>query len=255
MNTMKKYLLNLLNIKKKMDKPIPNFSIKNKEVRELWLESTLAKIPAGSRILDAGAGELQYKKYCSHLQYVSQDFAQYSGTGDEKGLQTKTWDQTQLDIVCDIVDIPEPDASFDAIMCIEVFEHLPEPVAALRELTRLLKPGGYLVTTAPFNSLTHFSPYHYQTGFSEYFYTYWYEKFGLEILDLQKNGNYFEYLGQEIQRIPSMTNRFTKYTLSDADNKTIHDMMQLIYAINAEDDGSNEMLCFGIHVFARRCNS
>ena len=30
---------------------------KNQQNRDLWLERTLKKIPAGSRILDAGAGE------------------------------------------------------------------------------------------------------------------------------------------------------------------------------------------------------
>jgi len=115
---------------------------RNQATREAWLERTLASIPAGSRILDAGAGELQYKRFCSHLQYVSQDFGQYDGQGDGIGLQKGSWDQSRLDIVSDITAIPEPDASFDAIMCIEVLEHLPAPVDALRELIRLLKPGG-----------------------------------------------------------------------------------------------------------------
>ena len=126
-------------------------------------------MPAGSRILDAGAGELRYKPLCSHLEYVSQDFAQYNGQGDGVGLQMGNWDQTHLDIVCDITQIPEPDQSFDVIMCIEVFEHLPDPLAALREFNRLLKSGGWLIITAPFNSLTHFAPYHFYTGLTNIF--------------------------------------------------------------------------------------
>ena len=51
---------------------------------EKWLGKTLSQIPAGSRILDAGAGELKYKKFCAHLNYVSQDFGQYDGKGDGK---------------------------------------------------------------------------------------------------------------------------------------------------------------------------
>ena len=57
----------------------------NSIFRENWLESVLNDIPKGMKILDAGAGESQYKKYCTHLDYVSQDFAEYDGTGDSKG--------------------------------------------------------------------------------------------------------------------------------------------------------------------------
>ena len=47
--------------------------------RQAWLRKTLADLPAGFRILDAGAGELQNLAHCQHLEYVSQDFCQYKG--------------------------------------------------------------------------------------------------------------------------------------------------------------------------------
>ena len=131
----------------------------NEHSRTTWVKRVLSEIPTGSRILDAGAGEMQYKRFCIHLDYVSQDFGSYDGEGDASGLQVGSWDQSQIDIVGDITDIPEPSASFDAVMCIEVLEHLPDPPAALRELSRLLKSGGMLILTAPFCSLTHFSPH------------------------------------------------------------------------------------------------
>lgn len=128
---------------------------KNPLTREQWLKKKLADIPAGSRILDSGAGELKYAKYCSHLNYVSQDFGKYDGSGDGIGLQRGSWDNSKLDIVSDITSIPEPDQSFDAIMCIEVLEHIPNPVVAIKELSRLLKRGGGLNYNCPllqFNS-------------------------------------------------------------------------------------------------------
>lgn len=48
--------------------------MKNEERRNEWIEKQLKSIPDGLRILDAGAGELRWKKFCSHLEYVSQDF-------------------------------------------------------------------------------------------------------------------------------------------------------------------------------------
>ena len=164
----------------------------NNEANRLrWLEAALKKIPAGSRILDAGAGELDKKKFCSHLNYVSQDFGQYDGKGDGKGLQTKGWDNSKLDIVSDITSIPEPDASFDAIMCIEVFEHIPDPIAAVKEFSRLLRTGGHLIITAPFCSATHFAPYHFSTGFNRYFYEKHLTENGFVISEINENGDFF----------------------------------------------------------------
>jgi ubiquinone/menaquinone biosynthesis C-methylase UbiE len=225
---------------------------RNQGNREQWLERTLADIPTGSRILDAGAGELRYKHLCSRFKYVSQDFAQYNGQGDGKGLQTGVWDQTKLDIVSDIARIPESDSSFDAVMCIEVLEHVPYPVDALRELARLLKPGGHLIVTAPFCSLTHFAPYFYQTGYSRYFYEYWLEKFNFEILEIEFNGNYFEYLAQEIRRIPQVSHDYTKTKIDEKEHLVINQMLVMLNKLSEKGDSSSEFLCFGSHVLARK---
>ena len=64
---------------------LPAVGTQNQAMREHWLETTLAALPAGARILDAGAGELQYKRFCGHLAYVSQDFGKYDGKGDNAG--------------------------------------------------------------------------------------------------------------------------------------------------------------------------
>ena len=119
----------------------------NEEKRQQWLAQALTAIPSGLRILDAGAGELRNKPLCAHLAYVSQDVCQYDGSGDAQGLQTGTWNTSRIDLVCDIVNIPEADASFDIVLCSEVFEHLPDALKALDEFARLIKPGGTLILT------------------------------------------------------------------------------------------------------------
>ena len=144
----------------------------NSEIRDAWVSKTLSALPAGLKLLDAGAGEQRYKKHCSHLEYISQDFCQYDGTGDKQGLQTGQWDTSKIDIVCDIAHIPLESQSVDCVLCTEVLEHVPDPVAVLKELCRLVKEDGYLIVTAPITSLTHFAPYHFATGFNRY----WYEQ-------------------------------------------------------------------------------
>lgn len=224
----------------------------NKIEREKWLESILARIPAGSRILDAGAGELQYRKFCDHLSYVSQDFNQYDGMGDKIGLQTKSWDQNHLDIISDITAIPEPDSSFDAVMCIEVLEHLPNPIKALNEMVRLIKSGGFLIITAPFCSLTHFSPYFYQTGYSRNFYEYWLPKIGVEILDIQFNGNFFEYIAQELNRLPAIAQKYSNDKLTILEKRSVFQLQKALFRFSKKDKGSSEFLSFGLHVFGKK---
>lgn len=54
------------------------------------------------------------------------------------------------DIVGDIHNLPFEDNSVDAIICIAVLEHVEEPQKAVREMYRVLKPGGYCYIYAPF---------------------------------------------------------------------------------------------------------
>jgi SAM-dependent methyltransferase len=180
----------------------------NEANRREWLKQKLAVIPPGSRILDAGAGELKNKQFCAHLRYVSQDFCQYDGKGDAAGLHPGAWDTSGIDLVCDITAIPEPDESFDAILCSEVLEHIPEPTKALDEFARLLRPGGVLILTAPFASLVHMAPYHYMTGFSRYWYEEHLPRRGFRIVELTPNGDWFAYLEQELKRLGSMARRY-----------------------------------------------
>jgi 2-polyprenyl-3-methyl-5-hydroxy-6-metoxy-1,4-benzoquinol methylase len=222
----------------------------NESNRIKWLEKTLKKIPRDSKILDAGAGEQQFKKFCSHLNYVSQDFAQYDGAGDSKGLQVGKWDQTQLDIVSDIIGIPEPDESFDVILCTEVFEHLPEPILAIKEFSRLLRPDGCLILTAPFCSLTHFSPYHFYTGFNRYFYETHLPAHGFKIIELESNGNFFEYLAQEIRRISYIAEVYAKNNPTILEKLALKIILRMLEKFSTHDKGSEELLHFGYHILA-----
>lgn len=223
----------------------------NEENRVHWIEKILKKIPAGLTILDAGAGESQFKKFCGHLKYIAQDFGQYDGSG-EVGLQTGEWDVSKLDIVSDIVAIPLPDHSVDAIMCTEVLEHIPNPVAALQEFSRLLKPGGYLLITAPFASLTHFAPYHFSSGLSRYFYEHHLPELGFSIDEVSLNGNWFEYIAQENRRIKRMADKYSGTKLTILDKIIVHLNLALLQRLSKKDQGSSEMLCYGVHVFARK---
>ncbi len=47
----------------------------------------------------------------------------------------------------DAMNLPFPAESFDVVTCLEGLEFLPAPAAALKEMVRVLRPGGLLLTT------------------------------------------------------------------------------------------------------------
>jgi len=232
--------------------------LRNESVRVRWIAEMLGQVARGSRILDAGCGEQPFRKFCSHLIYVGQDFAKYDGEGDGVGLQTKTWDHgTNVpDLVCDITAIPEADGSFDAILCTEVLEHLPDPVEALGEFSRLLRPDGVLLLTAPFCSIAHFTPYYFSTGFSRYWYETNLSNLGFNVVELKPNGSFFEYLAQELRRLPSITRRhcgrFVGAVYLIAHLLLVFPLLAILNWIAKRETGSSDLLCFGYHVIALR---
>jgi SAM-dependent methyltransferase len=45
--------------------------------------------------------------------------------------------------------LPFPDGTFDRVIASEVLEHIPDDTAAMRELSRVLRPGGSMAVTVP----------------------------------------------------------------------------------------------------------
>lgn len=167
----------------------------NQGGRDAWVAKKAATLFAGTRVLDAGAGACRYRPLLRHCEYVAQDFC---ALAEENG------GYENVDLVSDICAIPLPDASVDVLLCTEVLEHLPEPVRAISEFSRLLKPGGRLWLTVPLGSGLHQQPYHFYGGFTPH----WFRRFlplnGFEIVSIEPNGGFFRWYGQETARVHTM---------------------------------------------------
>jgi ubiquinone/menaquinone biosynthesis C-methylase UbiE len=231
-----------------------SFGSDNEKSRQIWLSKVLREIPAGLKILDAGAGELANKIFCNHLDYKSQDFCQYKGKGNGVGLQMQNWDTLKIDIVSDITEIPVPNESFDVILCSEVLEHVPDPVSVIKEFARILRPEGILIITAPFCSLTHFAPYYFVTGLSRYWYQYHLNKMDFEMIDIQANGDWYSFIAQEIRRLPKIGKKYGYTFIAWVALIVSLPLLSCIYMLKLSQNNkdSSELLCFGWHIRAKK---
>lgn len=57
--------------------------------------------------------------------------------------------------------LPFADESFDAVLSLNVLEHVKDPFQAAREIMRVMKPGAELMAVAPFLQPLHGYPHHY----------------------------------------------------------------------------------------------
>jgi len=131
-----------------------------------------------------------------------------------------------------------------------VLEHVPDPVAALKELARITKCDGQLIITAPFCSLTHFAPFHFCTGFSSYWYKKHLSDLNFEINKFDHNGGWFDYLAQEIFRLPYIGKTYSSRTLGFTGFIFSLPLLFILSLLKKIDRGSHEMLTYGFHVVA-----
>ena len=84
--------------------------------------------------------------------------------------------------VADVRSLPYPDDTFDVVIAVEVFEHIPDPEAGLAEAIRVLKPGGYAITALPVQLPLLMHLYDFDTP-EEVLALY--EKVGLQVVDFE----------------------------------------------------------------------
>jgi ubiquinone/menaquinone biosynthesis C-methylase UbiE len=113
--------------------------------RRFALDMLETRISPGSNVLDIGcgtghlAGELMQRGYAAWGVDLSEAMVAYA---------REHYDPDRFR-VGDIEQIPFPDNTFDAVMCLGVMEYLEKDEHALREMWRVLKPGGHAVITTP----------------------------------------------------------------------------------------------------------
>src|SRR5205823_2194777 len=106
-------------------------------------------------ILDAGCGNGRYSLYL--LQHADADAKLTAFDLSEKMLaraRRRLHSERVTHCAADLTRLPYPDRAFDAVVCGWVLEHLPDPQPGLRELARVMQPGGKMLLMTTEDTLT-----------------------------------------------------------------------------------------------------
>lgn len=135
------------------------------------------------KFLDVGCGTQPYACYFNHLsEQHACDFDPQRGN---------------VDFACPADKIPVPDGTYDSILCTEVLEHTPDPLAVWREFHRILRPGGNVLLSTPMYWPSHEQPYDF-TRFPPHGLQYLAEKAGFTVNCLLPRGGVWAFLAQVV---------------------------------------------------------
>ena len=125
---------------------MPTYAVRAPLARWIAAEAHAAagRKPRGLRVLDVGCGEKPYYPFFAPfaveyigLDVVANPFAELQGS---------------------VENIPAEDGSFDLVLCAQVLEHCDDPARAVRELRRVVAPGGRALVSTHGVQVYHPSP-------------------------------------------------------------------------------------------------
>lgn len=85
------------------------------------------------------------------MLHVAPEQAFYKRFKNQKNLDYTTTDLESplADVKADICNLPFNDNDYDLVMCNHVLEHIPDDIKAMKEIYRILKPGGIAILQTP----------------------------------------------------------------------------------------------------------
>ena len=149
-----------------------------------FLKSAADEISEGSLVFDAGAGSSPYLPYFRGHRYQSCDA--YATKG--------------VTYIADVHRLPVVDSAYDVVVCTQVLEHVQYPQQVLKELNRVLRPGGSLFLTAPQGWGLHYEPNNF-FNFTRYGLDLLFRDAGFRVVSIRERGGVFWYLGKRLRSL------------------------------------------------------
>lgn len=114
------------------------------------LELVCSKDIGTQKILDMGAGEGYFCKLLG--EHIVRNYGKEPSSilkACDLFPETFRYDKVQCDRIDANFNLPYEDGKFDTVTCIEVIEHIEDQFSLIREIFRIVKPGGRVIMTTP----------------------------------------------------------------------------------------------------------
>lgn len=150
-----------------------------------------------AKVLDVGAGDQRYRElFDQDSDYEACD------------IPDSFHPDYPPDFVASVYKIPKPEHYYDAVLLLQVLEHLEFPLDGLKEIHRILKPGGYLFLSCPQAAGDHFEPHHY-FNYTQFGLKSLLTQAGFEIVEHHRLAGIFYYVGNRVTKMGSIV--FNQY--------------------------------------------
>lgn len=115
-----------------------------------FVQDCVEQLPLRGPVVEIGARPAETQERIAFLRDVV-GITPYVGCDIQPG--------TNVDVVTDIHRLPFADESIGTVVCVEVLEHVHDPIRAVEEIRRVLAPGGIAVLTSVMFMPVHAHPW------------------------------------------------------------------------------------------------
>ncbi len=168
---------------------------------------------ARGRFLDLGCGNKPYETLYNPF------------TSSQTGCDVMQSDRNRVDVLCPATDLAFPDNHFDSILCTQVLEHVYDHDTMMKEIYRVLAPGGHIILTVPFAWELHEEPYDF-FRYTKHALKELFERSGFDIDYIKPNGGKWAAVYQLRNNV--LYSSFSKKNFASRIRKFIYSRLKLI---------------------------